>query len=218
MSVMSFSPETGTLLAPREAVQALMADGDVAGLEAAGAVQDGQLHPALEAARRAATGALCQMRLERGDRSGAVWAAGDYAAIAVPRADDRWQLTAMPVLYLPDALAQLNDVGPRPRIEPAVTITLSPGELAAALASREYDAEPALAQTLSSLREHWRIEARWAPSAESAGVRTLEVIDSDVGMWLVIPSDPTVELWPTTPTMVFRLIAGLLPRDHELGS
>jgi hypothetical protein len=45
----------------------------------------------------------------------------------------------------------------------------------------------------------------------------LEVIDSDAGMWLVIPSDPTVELWPTTPTAVFRLITGLFPRDDELG-
>jgi hypothetical protein len=216
MSVMSFSPETGTLLASREAVHALMGDGDVEGLAAAGALQDGRLHPALEAARRAATGALCQMRLERGDRAGAVWAAPDYAAIAVPRDDGRWQLTAMPVLFLPGALAQLNDVGPRARIEPATTISLSPGELASALAGREHDG--ALAQTLATLREHWRIEARWEPAEGSTGVRVLEVIDSDAGMWLVIPSDPTVELWPTTPTMVFRLISGLLPRDHELKS
>jgi hypothetical protein len=218
MTVITFSPDTGTLLAPRDAVRALLADGDVDGLAAAGALPDGQLHPALAAARSAASGALATMRLERGGREGAAWAASDGAAIAVPRPDGRWQLSAMPVLYLPEALARLNDVGPRRRIEPAVSITLSPGELASALAAREHDAEPALAATLAGLREHWRIESRWEPSEGSAGVRVLEVIDSDAGMWLVIPSDPTVELWPTTPTAVFRLITGLFPRDDELGS
>jgi hypothetical protein len=218
MTVITFSPDTGTLLAPRDAVRALLADGDVDGLADAGGVADGQLHPALEAARRAASGALATMRLERGGREGAAWAAPDGAAIAVPRPDERWQLSAMPVLYLPDALARLNDVGPRPRIEPAVSISLSAGDLARALASREYDSEPVFAETLARLREHWRIESRWEPAERSAGVRVLEVIDSDAGMWLVIPSDPTVELWPTTPTAVFRLITGLFPRDDELGA
>lgn len=219
----SFSPETGTLLAPRDAVRALLEDGDAGGLDAAGALNGGELHPSLEAARRAATGALCTMRLQRGDREGAAWAAPDYAAVAVPRPDGRWQLNAMPVLFLPDALARLNDVAPRPRIDPAVTITLAPGTLATALATRraadaglDGDAEAALGRTLEGLREHWRIESRWRPAEGSAGMRAVEVVDSDAGMWLVIPSDPTVELWPTTPTMVFRLIAGLFPRDDEL--
>jgi hypothetical protein len=121
----------------------------------------------------------------------------------------------MPVLFLPDALARLNDVAPRPRIEPAVTIALEPGVLATALATRTAE-HPVLARTLEGLREHWRIESRWRPADGSAGVRAVEVVDSDAGMWLVIPSDPTVELWPTTPTTVFRLIAGLFPRDDEL--
>jgi hypothetical protein len=129
----------------------------------------------------------------------------------------------MPVLFLPDALARLNDVAPRPRIDPALTIALEPGALATALATRttagaalDGDADAVLARTLEGLREHWRIESRWQPAEGSAGVRAVEVVDSDAGMWLVIPSDPTVELWPTTPTTVFRLIAGLFPRDDEL--
>jgi hypothetical protein len=32
----------------------------------------------------------------------------------------------------------------------------------------------------------------------------------------VVPDDPEVELWPSTPTMVWRLLSALLPRDDEL--
>jgi hypothetical protein len=32
----------------------------------------------------------------------------------------------------------------------------------------------------------------------------------------VIPDGDSVELWPSTPTTVFRLLTGLLPLDREL--
>jgi hypothetical protein len=210
----TFTPDTGTLLAPREVVRSLLETGEV---DDAAAFPGGRLHPSLEAARRAATGALVTMSLRRGAREGAAWAASDYAAVAVPRSDGRWQLSAMPVLFLPDALARLNDVSPRPRIEPAVTISLQPGALATALATRAAE-DPVLSRSLEGLREHWRIEARWRPAEGSTGVRAVEVVDCDAGMWLVIPTDPTVELWPTTPSAVFRLISGLFPRDDELAA
>ena len=35
-------------------------------------------------------------------------------------------------------------------------------------------------------------------------------------MWLAVPDGPDVELWPTTPTTVFRLLCGILPQEHEL--
>ena len=35
-------------------------------------------------------------------------------------------------------------------------------------------------------------------------------------MWSVVPDGESVELWPTTPTRVFRELSVLLPRDHEL--
>ena len=43
-----------------------------------------------------------------------------------------------------------------------------------------------------------------------------KVIDTDAGMWSVIPDGERVELWPTTPTKVFRELGALLPRDHEM--
>ncbi|MBE2314359.1 hypothetical protein DVA67_000105 [Solirubrobacter sp. CPCC 204708] len=44
-------------------------------------------------------------------------------------------------------------------------------------------------------------------------MRRLEVLDTDGGVWLL---PDAVELWPSTPSMIFRLLTSLLPRDHEL--
>ena len=151
-------------------MRALLADGDVDGLAAAGALPDGELHPALAAARRAASGALATMRLERGGREGAAWAASDGAAIAVPRPDGRWQLSAMPVLYLPEALGAARTTSDRGRgSSPRCRSRCRRVSLRSALAAREYDAEPALAATLAGLREHWRIESRWEPRRARPG-------------------------------------------------
>ena len=70
---------------------------------------------------------------------------------------------------------------------------------------------------METLREHWRVEARWAPAPGSPGVRMIEAIDTGAGVWLVIPDDPEVELWPVTPTVLWRRLTALLPRDEELG-
>jgi hypothetical protein len=112
-------------------------------------------------------------------------------------------------------------------MEPAVRLRYAPGDLARILATRDAEeavrlageeegAAAAARMMVRSLREHWRVEAAWEPGPDSPGVRALEVLDTDAGVWLVIPDGPSVELWPSTPTMVFRLLTGLLPRDHEL--
>ena len=51
---------------------------------------------------------------------------------------------------------------------------------------------------------------------DSHQVTRLEVIDTDGGYWLVIPDDPTVELWPTTPTRVYRALCDLFPTSDEV--
>jgi hypothetical protein len=57
---------------------------------------------------------------------------------------------------------------------------------------------------------------RWEPAEGALGGSDLEVVDSDAGYWLVVPDDPTVELWPTTPTTVFRELCRLFPLATEL--
>ena len=114
---------------------------------------------------------------------------------------------------------RLNDVGPRPRVEPAVRITAPPGELAAALAARDPrrlrlagpEQAGAFAGARGGLREHWSVAVSWEPAEGAIAGRRLEVLDTDGGYWLVVPDDPTVELWPTTPTEVFRGICNLFP-------
>jgi hypothetical protein len=165
---------------------------------------------------------VCVLELQRGDRRGRGWVDERIAALLVPGP----AVHEVPPGFLPDALARMNDLSPRPRVEPAVRLRYAPGELAQALAARDAEAvarsaggeeQSAAARTLiRTLREHWRVESRWRPAQDSPGVRAVEVLDTDAGVWLVIPDGASVELWPSTPTTVFRLLCGLLPRDHEL--
>lgn len=178
---------------------------------------------ALDPAEAIVRDPLCVLRLERGTRVARVSVGGGHAVLDVPRPDGTTQRSTIPAIFVPDALARLNDVSPRARIEPAVTARLSPGDLATAIATRsaartalEPEVADVLERSLQTLREHWRIEARWRPAAGSPGVRVVEVVDTDLGLWSVVPDGDAVELWPTTPTRVFGELSVLLPRDEEL--
>jgi hypothetical protein len=144
--------------------------------------------------------------------------------MVLPEPDGRRKLVDVPTPFLPAALARMNELGPRPRIEPAVRLRFDVSELLELLARRRdtrHRPEPegaAVAPLLSGLREHWRAEARWPSAPDSPGRRVVEVIDTEAGLWLVVPDEPTVELWPTTPTDVWMQLAGLLPRDEELAT
>ena len=124
-----------------------------------------------------------------------------------------------------DALVRLNDVGPRPRYEPAIRIAIAPGELArgarrprpgSARTWRTRNRPRRSPRIVGGLREHWRVAATWDPAEGALGGRDLEVLDTEDGYWLVIPDDPTIELWPTTPTAIFRGLCGLLPTFEEV--
>ena len=213
-----FDARTGRLEASRAQIEALLAleePAGIAGLEAAGAVIGGRLHDRLVAALEATRDPVCTLGLERGDRHGRGWVSSRLAVLVVPAGDGRLALHQAPPAFLPELLARMNDVAPRPRVEPAVRVRYAAGELARVLAARDAPDEPA--RTLvRALREHWRVEVSWDPAPGSPGVRALEVLDTEAGVWLVIPDGDAVELWPSTPTTVFRLLCGLLPRDHEL--
>jgi hypothetical protein len=213
-----FDARTGRLEAPCEQIEALIALEDpagIAGLEDAGAVVGGRLHDVLADALEAVRDPVCELGLERGDRRGRGWVSARLAVLVVPAGDGRLALHQAPPAFLPDVLARMNDVAPRPRIEAAGRLRYTAGELARILAAR--DASDEVARTLvHELREHWRVEVSWDPAPGSPGVRALEVLDTGAGVWLVIPDGDSVELWPSTPTTVFRLLTGLLPLDHEI--
>jgi hypothetical protein len=161
---------------------------------------------------------VCTLELARGGRT-----ATGTVDLQAGRIDVPGHEIVVPPDFVPESLARLNDVGPRPRPQGAARLRVSVAGLATALAGRDAAAaeltgaeEDALRGILDALREHWRVEARWQPAEGSPGVRAVEVLDTDAGMWLVVPDGDHVELWPSTPTMVFRRLCALLPRDAEL--
>jgi hypothetical protein len=189
-------------------------------LAAGGVLEDGVLHPRLQAIRAAVAAARVHLLLERGDRRGQGWLGEDGAVIVHPLPDGRLRLVRLAGPLLIDALVRLNDVGPRPRAGRAPRITARPGELARALAARDAtalrladpDQAVAFAALVAGLREHWRVATRWEPG----GGRDLEVLDTDDGYWLVVPDDPTVELWPVTSSAVLAGLCNLFPPTAEV--
>ena len=172
-------------------------------LAAAGALERGVPHAAIAGGVQAALAPVVELELQQGAARADGWADGFAAALLLPR-EERHQLHVVPTAFLPAALARVNELGPRPRAEAAERRRLTAGELAQELAGR------------ADLRRHWRVDARWPAAEGSPGVRHVEVLDTEGGLWLVVPDGDDVELWPTTPTTVWRLLSGLLPRDEEL--
>ena len=168
---------------------------------------------------------VCELVLQRGDRQAHCSVDAQEARFVVPRPDGEEEIT-VPTQFVPDALARLVDLGPRPRPTDDVRLRCSAGQLARLLAERALQpGTPVFAggqerdmagRLLAGLNEHWRVEARWEPSPGSPGMRAAEVLDTDDGLWLVSSEGPDVELRPTTRTAVWRLLVSLLPRDSEL--
>jgi hypothetical protein len=229
-------PEVPDLRAPVTLIDALLRDpgveeptlapGDRDALAEAGGLPGGRLHPRLAAARAAIAGSIVDILLERGPRRGRGWLAPGEAVLVHPLPDDRVRLVGVSPPLIVDALVRLNDVGPRPRYAPAIKVAVEPGELAEVLATgdpsratvEEGEPQRALESIAAGLREHWKVTARWEPAEGALPGRALEVLDTDDGYWLVIPDPPTVELWPTTPTAVFRSLAQLFPLTHEIAA
>ena len=193
-----------------------------AALDAAGALQDGRPQDWLAAALAIVQAPVARLLLERGERRGQGWAGPAGTVLVHPLADARARLVVVPGQFLPIALARLNGLGPREQAN-AARISVTPGQLAEALATRaapagivEQAQRSALSKIAAGLNEHWRAEACWSPAEGSVGSRAVEVLDTADGYWLVIPDDPTVELWPTTATVVFRALCEILPYDHEI--
>jgi hypothetical protein len=148
--------------------------------------------------------APCELRLTRGDRSGYGWVGAEQAALAVPAGPaGRTRLHVVPTDFVPDALARLNGIEPRPAELPPSPIRFTPGELAQAVASGGND-------TTAAVREHWRVEAAWAVADGEPVVHFVEVLDTARGMWLIVPVQDQLELRPSRAAEVFVLLCGLV--------
>jgi hypothetical protein len=202
VTAVEYDPESGALTAPAPVIAALLQEpaAPPAELEASGAVAGGRLAPALERALEPVASPRCELRLERGRRIAQGWVSAERATFVAPLPDGRARLRSVPPEFVPDALARLNELGPRPRPEPREPRVLAPADLAQRIAA------------WPELREHWRVAAAWP-----AGGRAVEVVDTDDGLWLVASGDHGVELRPVAAADVFLLLCALLPDDGELG-
>ena len=56
----------------------------------------------------------------------------------------------------------------------------------------------------------------WLTEPEREARRSVEVIDTDAGLWLVASVDGEVEVTHARPTEVFRRLCALVPEPDEL--
>jgi len=142
------------------------------------------------------------------------------ARLLVPRGEDLEEIV-VPEDALPDALARLLDLGPRPVSPAATPVRTSVEALAAALEPAGWEpAQPpgggsaedheAIQGLLAAGHVHWRVEVREGPSSGAPHALDLEVLDTGVGLWLVQYDEAEVELSPATATAVFRRLAALV--------
>ena len=99
-------------------------------LQAAGVIAGGRAHPVIAGALAAILQPdLCTLELEHSGRSMQGWCSSTDAALLLPAGDDdeRRTLLAVHPTLLPEALARLVDLGPRPR--PQATAPVGPEDI-----------------------------------------------------------------------------------------
>ena len=161
-------------------------------LQAAGVITGGRAHPVIAGALAAILQPdLCTLELEHSGRSMQGWCSATDAALLLPERDDgggRRQLLAVHPTLLPEALARLVDLGPRPR--PQATAPVGPEDIG----------EPT---------RRWRLAAAWTDDGRSGG-DGLEVLDTPAGCGCWRATTPIA--WPVTPTFAWRHVVRLLMR------
>lgn len=123
------------------------------------------------------------------------WLGRENAALLRPAGENgQCVLMSVALPMVPEALARLVDLTPRPRPEPAAPVPYHDG-------------------ALQDVRRHWRLTADWRTERGIPGQATLEVVDTDGGMW-VLRAETGGEMvaWPSTPTRVWRSIVRVVLR------
>jgi hypothetical protein len=244
MTPVRFDADTATLRLDRETFAALVAHaaqptGDaphLTELREAGAFSDGQYHPALEQGLDAVLNPVCQLEIRAADAHGREdhydgWVAGRAAGFLLPAQSELCEFVVLHPSFVPEQLARIVGLGPRPRVPTARPLELRTellDELTASDSGRRADAlqrvldtSPEEARTIAhalakGYRARWEVVVRWLPAPGSTGQRAIHVIDTETTLWAVEPGGTGLLVGPTTPTAVWRLLVTLLPRDQEL--
>jgi hypothetical protein len=172
------------------------AERQLALLHAAGVIRGGRSHPAIrEALKAIVRPELCTLELRADDRVVQGWVGyGSAALLRAPEADGTRRLLQLHPTLLPEALARLVDLGPRPRQEDDTRV-------------------PFDEHAFSAVRRRWRLTAGWTLDDGAAGTAELDVLDTDGGLWVLERAeDGERTALPATATFVWRHLVRLLMR------
>jgi hypothetical protein len=197
----ALDPDTGELVGPASAVQALLDGRDT--------VDDPALAAALEAARAPAFRAWT----EGGARGVTLLGDPEVAVMVTDRPSGAQGLLAAPTDHAAIALVVWLELGPRP-VPGHAAIRLDPSAMAVVIGRREAHGHGLAPEVAADLQQRLDAGVRhWTLRVESGGGRrNLEVVDGPGGIWRVRPVGDLVELAPTSSTAVVRELVGLLRR------
>lgn len=216
-----------------------------AALRSAGLLQGGAVHPRLVPVVETAAKPLVRLVLDVASDppvhcQGWVGERGTLLLVARSGSEDVYDATFLSRSLLPAQLARFAGLGPRASGKVVDPIELDLGLLEALLSGAEMltpsqvellidpndDVLPAWVEVLSALSEgavaRWRVGVWWNSHEESPAARSIEIIDSGAGLFLVshVARGPRrfarARLHPVTPTQVWRLLCALVPRPDEV--
>jgi hypothetical protein len=224
-----FSPETGILTAPREAIGELAAaatgarEADAGSVDAllarAGAGSLADPHPKLADALAPLRRPIVGVRLAKTGYLMPGWVGEGRFTLHVYRGGDDDQLVSMPADHLVHFLLWLLDIGPRPRDERPAETAVDSEVLSRAVALRLGDRpsggllpEPLDGAIAGGFRDWWLASSHWPAAPGAPGKIMLEAIDTDAGLWSVQQlEDGTAIVRPVTPLSTMLALGDLLP-------
>lgn len=130
--------------------------------------------------------------LTQGGHRVRAWSTAGITTLLTPMVGDpsrRSKLVRIPAALLPEALARLVDLGPRPYPHLAETV-------------------PFDQSAFPSIRRRWRLVTGRAPANGDAAPRyqELEILDTDNGLWRLDTQAPSPTATPITSTQLWRLL------------
>jgi hypothetical protein len=198
----ALDPETGELVGPASAVEAL--------LDGSATVDDDAVAAALEAARAP----VFRIWTDGFEPAATVLGDGPLCVLVTERPDGDRALLPTTTARLAVALAAWLGLTPHPA--PAhPPVRLPPGPMSVLIGRREahgHDLDPDLAndlqQRLDAGVRHWTVRfqrGEWR--------RNVEVLEGPRGIWRIRPAGELVELAPTSTTAVVRELIALIARS-----
>ena len=214
-------------------------------LNRAGIVVDGVVHPRLVAVGRCLAEPSARLRVDHAQPSPWTIDAWLDDKIAVLLRPVRGRTASADVVAVPRGMVALNlarsvGLGPRQRVKVDQPVELDEGLMEALLGSGEGWSHAAIESMLAADDEvlpewlevlgrlshepkrRWRMGAWWNSAEESPAARLLEVVEADLGSFLVTHRrDPErryrrVRLHPLTSSRLWRLLCGLVPSQEEV--